>query len=196
MFPTQWKIHLRVVNTTRTYCANRSPTGPDPLTPLLLDAPDTVAGNMFFGRSKKPDEMARVRAEVARLHQAFVEQAEARAAMQEALDAKAKADAEAAGLPAPDPTAGLSARIDTIAEQLALLETRLTSVSTELVNQLSELGNDIDALQNRPDPAPLDDETIETLRDTQTRLANEQARYQIAFRSDLARLAEQVRKTR
>ena len=149
---------------------------------------------MFFGRSKKPDEMARVRAEVARLHQAFVEHAESRVAMQEALDARAAA--EAASDPQPDATAALSSRIDALAEQLALLETRLTSVSTEFVNQLSELGNDIDALQNRPDPQPLDDETVETLRDTQTRLANEQARYQIAFRADLARLAEQVRKAR
>lgn len=155
----------------------------------------------FFGRSKKPNELARVRAEVARLHQAFVEQAEARAAMQEALDA-AKVDraAEVAAAteaePAEDPVAALHARIDGLAEQIATLEARVTSVSTELVNQLSELGNDIDALQNRPDPQLLDDETIETLRDTQTRLANEQARYQIAFRADLARLAEQVRKAR
>ena len=34
-----------------------------------------------------------------------------------------------------------------IAEQLAALDGRLTAVSTELANQLSELGNDIDALQ-------------------------------------------------
>lgn len=158
---------------------------------------------MFFGRSKKPNELARVRAEVARLHQAVVEQAEARAAMQDALDARAAAaDAAVEAETAPtaeaaaDPTAALHARIDGLAEQLVALEARITSVSTELVNQLSELGNDIDALQNRPDPEPLDDEAIETLRDTQTRLANEQARYQIAFRADLARLAEQVRKTR
>ncbi len=154
----------------------------------------------FFGRSKKPNELARVRAEVARLHQAFVEQAEARAAMQEALDAakadRAAAEAAAAEAAAEDPVATLYARVDGLAEQIATLEARLTSVSTELVNQLSELGSDIDALQNRPDPQPLDDETIETLRDTQTRLANEQARYQIAFRADLARLAEQVRKAR
>ena len=153
----------------------------------------------FFGRSNKRDEMARVRAEIARLHQAFVEQAEARGAMQEALDARASAEAAAeaaAAQPPADPSAGLNERIDALAEQLALLETRLTSVSTELVNQLSELGNDIDALQKRPDPQPLDDETLETLKDTQTRLANEQARYQIAFRADLARIAEQVRKAR
>lgn len=150
---------------------------------------------MFFGRSKKPNELARVRAEVARLHQAFVEQGEARAAMQDALDA-AKSDRAVAEAADDDPTAALHARIDGLAEQIAGIEARVTSVSTELVNQLSELGNDIDALQSRPDPQPLDDEAIETLRDTQTRLANEQARYQIAFRADLARLAEQVRKTR
>jgi hypothetical protein len=36
---------------------------------------------------------------------------------------------------------------------------------------------------------------IDELRDGQVRLANEQARYQIAFREDLARLAEQLRRS-
>ena len=67
-------------------------------------------------------------------------------------------------------------------------------MSTELANQLSELGNDIEALNNRPPGAPLDEGTLDELRDTQTRLASEQARYQIAFREDLARLAEQLRR--
>ena len=133
----------------------------------------------FFGRSKKPNEMAKVRAEVARLHQAVVEQAEARRALQEALDARPPEPPE----PTADGAAELAARLDALAEQLAALEARVTSVSTELVNQLTELGNDIDALQRRPDPEPLDEERIEELLDTQTRLANEQARYQIAFRA-------------
>ena len=38
------------------------------------------------------------------------------------------------------------------------------------------------------------DEVIETLRAGQVRLANEQARYEIAFRADLAELAEKVRR--
>ena len=87
------------------------------------------------------------------------------------------------------------------AEQIASLEQRVTSVSTELANQLNELGNDIDGLaahQNQqPAAAPasaIDEEVLADLRVAQVRLAAEQARYEIAFRQDLAVLAEQVRR--
>ena len=66
-------------------------------------------------------------------------------------------------------------------------------MSTELANQLTELGNDIDTLQ-RPSGTVIDEEQIDELRSMQTRLAGEQARDQIAFREDLARLADQVRR--
>jgi hypothetical protein len=87
----------------------------------------------------------------------------------------------------------LAARVDAVATQLEALDARITAVSTELANQLGELGNDIDALNNRP-TEPIDEEGIEELRDTQLRLAMEQARYQIAFRADLARLAEHLQR--
>ena len=101
---------------------------------------------------------------------------------------------EDAGAAQPGGTAALQAHVATIAEQLSALEDRLTSVYTELTNQLSELGNDIEALNSRPSGTPLDEGTLDELRDTQIRLAGEQARYQIAFREDLARLAEQLRR--
>ena len=69
-------------------------------------------------------------------------------------------------------------------------------MSTELANQLTELGHDIDALNARP---PGDGEmpaAVTELRDGQVRLANEQARYQIAFREDLARLASDLKRPR
>lgn len=88
----------------------------------------------------------------------------------------------------------VSARIDGIVDQLGSLDSRLTSVSRELANQLSELGNDIESLHDRPAGTTVDDEALDDLRDTQERLANEQVRYQIAFRADLARLAEQLRR--
>lgn len=90
-----------------------------------------------------------------------------------------------------------------MAEHLSSLDQRVTGVSTELANQLSELGNDIERLSSRPADAPssngqstpvVSDETVEALRAGQTRLAAEQARYEIAFRQDLATLAEQIRK--
>ena len=92
----------------------------------------------------------------------------------------------------------------TASEQLSGIQERLQSVSTELANQLSELGRDIDHLTEQQamlreaapegDAHSATDEVIETLRAGQVRLANEQARYEIAFRADLAELAEKVRR--
>jgi ferritin-like metal-binding protein YciE len=82
---------------------------------------------------------------------------------------------------------------------MALLDQRLTNVSIELANQLSELGRDIDGLgQRAPEVAEgvVNDEVVDALRGGQVKLANEQARYEIAFREDLAALAEQLRRGR
>jgi hypothetical protein len=82
------------------------------------------------------------------------------------------------------------------AEQVAALEQRLDSVGTELANQLSELGRDIDGLAKHAAQAAsgtVDEAVIESLRNGQIKLANEQARYEIAFREDLAVLAENLR---
>jgi hypothetical protein len=82
-------------------------------------------------------------------------------------------------------------------EQVAALEQRVDSVGTELANQISELGRDIDGLAERTaDVASgtVSDEVMAALRGGQIKLANEQARYEIAFREDLAALAEHVRR--
>ena len=86
-----------------------------------------------------------------------------------------------------------------VREHMALLDQRLTNVSTELANQLSELGRDIDGLGQRvPEVAEgtVSEEVVDALRGGQVKLANEQARYEIAFREDLAALAEQLRRAR
>ncbi len=86
-----------------------------------------------------------------------------------------------------------------VREHMAVLDQRLTNVGTELANQLSELGRDIDGLGQRvPEVADgvVSDEVVDALRGGQVKLANEQARYEIAFREDLAALAEQLRKGR
>ena len=83
-----------------------------------------------------------------------------------------------------------------VREHMAVLDQRLTNVSTELANQLSELGRDIDGLGQRiPEAAEgtISDEVVDALRGGQVKLANEQARYEIAFRQDLASLAELLR---
>src|SRR6185295_1786669 len=83
-----------------------------------------------------------------------------------------------------------------VREHMAVLDQRLTNVSTELANQLSELGRDIDGLGQRiPEAAEgtISEEVVDALRGGQVKLANEQARYEIAFRQDLASLAELLR---
>jgi len=125
---------------------------------------------MGLFRRRTPAELEQMKAEVTSLREAF-EQQEARQ-------------------PAPDPSPGL----DELATKLAELDARVSSVSTELANQIAELGHDIDALGNRDPAVPVDGAVVDELRDGQVRLANEQARYQIAFREDLARLAERLRR--
>ena len=115
---------------------------------------------------------------------------------QRATSVEASQAAQAAQAPPPAAESELARRLDELAAQVTALDARLTSVSRELANQLTELGNDIDTLQQRPDGAAVDEAVLDGLQDAQTRLANEQARYQIAFRSDLARLAEELRKPR
>lgn len=108
-------------------------------------------------------------------------------------------------------------------ERITAVDRRVTAVSTELANQLAEIDADIETLTKQRDEAspegdadeaePVDDargapqaggasavdvemleELLDEVRDAQQRLANEQARYQIAFRDDLARLAEDLRR--
>jgi hypothetical protein len=110
-----------------------------------------------------------------------------------------------------------------LADVVGALQQRVASVGTELTNQLSELSGEIDALQARPDPtaaiaavdglrgdvgglqSTIDDlataikgveSDTDGLRGAQERLANEQARYQIAFREDLATIADQTARKR
>ena len=79
-----------------------------------------------------------------------------------------------------------------ISERLDEVDQRISSISTELANQITELSGDIEAMGGNETPS---DEIVDGLRDAQTRLAGEQARYQIAFRQDLADLAERLRRS-
>jgi hypothetical protein len=145
--------------------------------------------SIFRRTTRGSADLERVRAEVRRLDEAM------RRYDERAKQFEAATAATAAEPTSSDPGAELTARLDALGARLDELDGRITSVSTELANQLSELGNELDALGNKPPSEPLDEATVDGLRDAQTRLANEQARYQIAFREDLARLAEQLRRT-
>ena len=138
----------------------------------------------LFRKRIDPAELERMQAEIASLREPLERQGSFTFALEGRLN----------GLPKAPPDD--RQHIDALAEQLAALDARVTSVATELANQLTELGHDIDALGERP-PAPgTDAAVVGELRDGQVRLATEQARYQIAFREDLARLAEQLKTPR
>ena len=86
----------------------------------------------------------------------------------------------------------MRARLQRLSDRLDQIDGRITSISTELANQLSELSVEVEALGADHPPT---DEVVTEIRDAQVRLANEQARYQIAFRADLADLAERLRRS-
>lgn len=87
----------------------------------------------------------------------------------------------------------LSTRLDHLLERIEQVDVRVTSISTELANQLSELSGELDGIEGGDGVAT--GEIVGELRDGQERLANEQARYQIAFRQDLASLADRLRRS-
>ena len=82
-------------------------------------------------------------------------------------------------------------KVRAVGERLAQLEARVSSMGTELARQIHELGTEIDSVAREASEAGLTD-VVTTLRESQVRLAAEQARYEIAFRQDLAALADQL----
>ena len=85
----------------------------------------------------------------------------------------------------------LRARLQRLTDRLDQVDARITSISTELANQITELSGDVEGLAKERPPT---DYIVTEIRDAQVKLANEQARYQIAFREDLADLAERLRR--
>ncbi len=84
-----------------------------------------------------------------------------------------------------DEIGAVNAQVQRITERIEQLDARITSISTELANQITELSGDLDGRGGEPAT-----EVVGQLREAQVKLANEQARYQIAFRQDLANLAD------
>lgn len=80
-----------------------------------------------------------------------------------------------------------------IADRLTVLEGRVSGMGSELSRQMHELSDEIERLSNATKSND-SDAVIAQLRTSQTRLATEQARYEIAFRQDLATLAEMLRR--
>ena len=85
----------------------------------------------------------------------------------------------------------LRARLQRMSDKLEQIDARITSISTELANQITELSGDVESIAKEHPPT---DDIVVEIRDAQVKLANEQARYQIAFREDLADLAERLKR--
>ena len=83
----------------------------------------------------------------------------------------------------------ITAATNGLDQRLIVIDTRLTNMTSELSNQLHELGNEMQTLAEQQSD-PMSVAALEQLRISQIRIANEQARYEIAFRQDLAALAE------
>lgn len=97
--------------------------------------------------------------------------------------------------------AELAERVSTVqadsrqAHELATaMDARITRLGNELTCQIDELAGEIEDVRRIATASTAVDGSavIEELRMGQVRLANEQARYEIAFRQDLAQLADQL----
>ncbi len=88
----------------------------------------------------------------------------------------------------------VTAMTNSLEQKISVIDQRVTKMTTELSHQIHELGSEIESLtKSSQDNASR--EALEQLRVNQIRIANEQARYEIAFRQDLAELVEQIRRT-
>lgn len=147
-----------------------------------------------------PEEVARLRSLIAAMS-ARVEQSDAEknrlAERIEGITTRLEAPIEPPPIDAPTPatTADLDEvrdRLDQLHQRLDAVDQRITAISTELANQINEISGDLERLVGDEPPT---EQVLDELRDAQTRLASEQARYQIAFRQDLADLVDRLRRS-
>ncbi|HBU75539.1 MAG: hypothetical protein CL447_05155 [Acidimicrobiaceae bacterium] len=94
-----------------------------------------------------------------------------------------------------DERAATAQTLNDIVERTDALDARITSTSTELARQLDELGTELATFSDQEpvDVVGIVNGALDEIRRGQMRLANEQARYQSAFRTDIAVLIEQLR---
>ncbi|MEO1058607.1 MAG: hypothetical protein AAFY28_17000 [Actinomycetota bacterium] len=115
------------------------------------------------------------------------------------LSAPGAGDPPPPAAPLPAPPLGTTtedrAQLADIIERLDALDLRVTSVSTELANQLDELAGDIDGTDTSDFTARLD-AAVAAIRQTTEALAAEQARYEMQFRADLAEIADRATRGR
>ena len=174
----------------------------------------------LFRSKTSPAELAALRDEIGTMKVRLDEADEAKAALLANVQAD-ETERLAQRLQTP-PSAGslddlradvaeLAENLSTVEARMTMLDERMTSISTELANQLTELSGELDVLLDQPatttggvDAEQLQSivndevsqrltEAVDDIEASTTRLASEQARYQIQFRQDLAELAERLR---
>jgi hypothetical protein len=162
---------------------------------------------LFKRRSEDPGELERLRTGLGELRERLDESDAAKAELGSKIRSLTERMETPITAPPPEPPTAsaasvsaaeleaVRAQIARLTVRLEALDRRITTISTELANQLGELSDDIDTLGKRTESDAIDEATIVALRDAQTRLAGEQARYQIAFRQDLAEIAERWRRS-
>lgn len=95
--------------------------------------------------------------------------------------------------------ASLDDHLASLEDRLGQIDRRITTISTELANQLNELSNELNTFGDgtatvaAAELATTIGETVGELRDAQVHLANEQTRYQIALREEIAALARRIK---
>ena len=196
-------------------------SGPDPDTAARLDqlaervaSVDSITSQLaqlnarVSAQAEFGTQLSSLRDRISQLHDETEERRAAAVAATDDADLRDRVNAIADRIAA---TEGLATQIAQLAERVAatdtttrqatervaVVEQRLNAVSTELANQVGELGRDIDGLaahSNELAKSSVADDVIDDLKSAQVKLAAEQARYEIAFREDLAALAEQVRR--
>lgn len=159
----------------------------------------------LFKKRTDPAEMEAIKADIAamaaRIEKADAEKAELGSRVQTLVT---RLDTPISPPPPPPPSTEvakpavtdadldmLRARLQRLSDRIDQIDERITSISTELANQLIELSGDVESISTNHPP---NDDVVSEIREAQVRLAGEQARYQIAFREDLAALAERLRR--
>lgn len=97
----------------------------------------------------------------------------------------------------PERDAEVRSQLGQLAEKVGAIDSRVQQVSLELTNQLTELSGELDRASARADAIEAIEQLTARVEDVtggQHRLANEQARYAIQFREDLAELADRLQR--
>lgn len=171
----------------------------------------TVAARHAFPAPSDPEQFTALQQQLDRLAESLQRQREQIADVAlVATDAAERTDAALAEIrtrtdefdttSARDVDAEIRAQLGQLAEKVAAMDARVHQVSLELTNQFTELSGDLDrasAPADAAETAELIEQLTAQLDDVtngQQRLANEQARYAIQFREDLAELADRLRR--